>query len=76
VNLLMQTRLKISLGGTLVLLSIYFGVVASEIIAYLNTTTTSMLGLPNTIAFFLVIALVCGFIGFYLLSEIVADREN
>ena len=70
----MQSRLKISLGGTLVLLSIYLGVVASEIITFLNTTTTSMPGLPSITAFFLGIALVCGFIGFYLLSEIVGDK--
>ncbi|MFX0055431.1 MAG: hypothetical protein ACFFAX_07080 [Promethearchaeota archaeon] len=72
----MQTRLKISLGGTLVLLSIFIGVAASEIIAYLNTTTSSMPGLPTIIAFFLGIALVCGFIGFYLLSEIAASKQS
>ncbi|MFW9803195.1 MAG: hypothetical protein ACFFFC_11110 [Candidatus Thorarchaeota archaeon] len=72
----MQTRLKISLGGTLVLLSIFFGVAASEIIAYLNTTTSSMLGLPTIIAFFLGIALVCGFIGFYLLSEMAVSKQS
>jgi flagellar biosynthesis protein FliQ len=72
----MQTRLEISLGGTLILLSIYFGVVASEIIAYANTTTTSLLGIPYIIAFFLGIALLCGFIGFYMLSALVPSNSN
>ncbi|MFW9842780.1 MAG: hypothetical protein ACFFES_17970 [Candidatus Thorarchaeota archaeon] len=62
----MQASLKKSLGGTLVLLSLYLGVVASEILAFINTTTTSALGLPYTIAFFLGLALLFGFIGFYL----------
>ena len=65
----MQARLKKSLGGTLVLLSLYLGVVASEIIAFINTTTTSLTGLPVTIAFFLGLALVFGFAGFYMATE-------
>ena len=72
----MQARLNIALGGTLVLLSIYLGVAASEIIAYANTTTSSMLGLPYLIAYFLGIALVCGFIGFYILSMIIPDKSS
>ena len=70
----MQTRLKVTLGGTLVILSIIFGVVASEMIAFVNTTTTSLLGLPVMIGFFLALAVVLGFIGFYLISEIVPDN--
>jgi hypothetical protein len=62
----MQTTLKKSLGGTLVLLSLYIGVVASEIFAFLNTTTTSNAGLPFIAIFFLGLALLVGFIGFYL----------
>lgn len=70
----MQTKMKVSFGGTLVILSIIFGVVAAEIIAYINTTTTSNLGLPVIIGFFLVLAVALGFIGFYLISEIVPDN--
>lgn len=58
----------------MILLSIYFGVVASEMIAFLNTTTTSNLGIPYTIAFFMAVALLCGFIGFYILSDIIPDN--
>lgn len=60
----------------MVLLSIYLGVVASEIIVYLNTTSTGLLGLPSIMGFFLGIALLCGFIGFYLLSEIVSVKKE
>ena len=58
----------------MILLSIYLGVVASEILAFLNTTTTGLLGLPSVAAFYLVIALVCGFVGFYLVSEVVVQK--
>lgn len=71
VKLPMGVRLKVSLSGTLILLSIYLGVVASEMIAFINTTTTTNLSIPYMIAFFMGLALVCGFIGFYILSELV-----
>ncbi len=70
----MQTKLRVSLGGTLILLAIFFGVVAAEIIAFLNTTSTTLLGLPVMIAFFMGLALVFGFIGFYLVSEIIPEK--
>lgn len=70
----MQTKLRVSLGGTLILLAIFFGVVAAEIIAFLNTTSTTLLGLPVMIALFLGLALVFGFIGFYLISEIIPEK--
>ncbi len=66
--------MKVSLGGMLILLSIFLGVIAAEIIAYLNTTTTSNLSLPGVSAFFLIIALVFGFIGFYSISEILHEK--
>jgi hypothetical protein len=72
----MQTKLRISLGGTLILLSIYLGLVGSEILAFLNTTTTSLTGLPIVSAFFLGLALVFGFIGFYMVSAIVSNKGN
>jgi len=72
----MGARLKISLSGTLILLSIYLGVVASEMIAYINTTTTTILGIPYMIAFFMGLALVCGFIGFYIVSEIIPGTSK
>ncbi|MFW9869681.1 MAG: hypothetical protein ACFFFO_16555 [Candidatus Thorarchaeota archaeon] len=72
----MQARLKISFGGILILLSIYFGMVASEIIAFLNTTTTSSTALPYTSAFFMGFAIVLGFIGFYMISENISSNSN
>ncbi len=72
----MQTRLKISIGGILILLSIFFGIVASEIIAFLNTTTTSNTALPFTGAFYMGFALVLGFIGFYMISENIPGNSN
>ena len=72
----MQTRLKVSIGGTLVLLAMMFGIVAAEVIAYLNTTTTTLLGLYTTLGFFMILTLVLGFIGFYLFSEIVLDSSQ
>jgi len=70
----MQTRLKVSLGGMLILLSIFLGVVAAEIIVALNISTISILGIQVTVAFFLGIALVFGFVGFYLISEIIPEK--
>ena len=70
----MQTRMKITLGGIFVILSIIFGVVASELIAFANTSTSGLLGLPVMIGFYLVLAMVFGLIGFYLISEVVPDR--
>ncbi|MHA1948758.1 MAG: hypothetical protein ACXAAO_00325 [Candidatus Thorarchaeota archaeon] len=65
----MQAKIKKSLGGTLVLLSLYLGVVASEIIAFINTTTTTLMGLPYTAAFFLGQAMLFGFIGIFLFES-------
>ncbi|UCH03817.1 MAG: hypothetical protein JSW05_09500 [Candidatus Thorarchaeota archaeon] len=72
----MQIRTKVSFGGMLILLSIFFGIVASEIIVYLNTTMSSILGLPFVVAMFLGLALILGFVGFYLISEIISVSEN
>ncbi|MFW9965347.1 MAG: hypothetical protein ACFFCX_17375 [Candidatus Sifarchaeia archaeon] len=72
----MQIRTKVSFGGMLILLSIFFGIVASEIIVYLNITMSSILGLPFVVAMFLGLALILGFVGFYLISEIISVSEN
>ncbi|MHA2424507.1 MAG: hypothetical protein ACXAEF_06950 [Candidatus Thorarchaeota archaeon] len=72
----MQIRTKVSFGGMLILLSIFLGIVASEIIVYLNTSMSSILGIQVVIATFLGLALVFGFIGFYLVAEIIPENKN
>jgi hypothetical protein len=50
-----------------------FGVFAAEIMTYLNTTAVSNIGLVMMVGYSLVASLVIGFIGFYLISEIIPD---